>query len=200
VINRRIFLEAAAAATLPAVVNARAPRNSVQTERPSTPALHTFLNDARFASSRAAGERLRAAHVTVHTLTEGDVTRFWRENIGPVWREHPVTVAGLTARPALFCLEQMALGCGLRVVFHAEHVVHAAGRTEHWVLRAAAPTAITARDLALAGVLWPVRIAQSIADFPASAAGERFGRSDAALDPALPPGAQLLTSWIIAAA
>jgi hypothetical protein len=30
--------------------------------------------------------------------------------------------------------------------------------------------------------------------------GERYGRSDAALSPTLPPGSQLLTSWIIAAA
>ena len=109
-------------------------------------------------------------------------------------------MAGLTARPALFCLEQFALGCGLRVVFHGEHVVHRQGRTEHRLLRGAEAAGVSARELDLAGPLWPARIAAAIASHAGQARGERFGPSDAALSPALPTGAQLLTSWIIAAA
>ncbi|HEX3837265.1 MAG TPA: hypothetical protein VHW25_09925 [Steroidobacteraceae bacterium] len=198
-INRRIFLEAAAASALPAIAGAQPAPHSWRSEVPARPAVHTFLSDARFAPSRTAAERLRAANVAVHTLGDGDVTQVWRERIGPAWREHPVTIAGLTARPALFCMEQLALGCGLRVVFHAEHVVHAAARTEHRVLRGAAAAGIATRDLSLAGLLWPAHIAQVVAGYSSHAARDRYGRSEAALDPFLPPDAQLLTSWIIAA-
>jgi hypothetical protein len=161
--------------------------------------VHTFLSDERYAPSRTAGERLRAAGVQVHAIPDGDVTQVWLRRIGPVWREHPVTIAGLTARAALFCFEQLALGCGLRVVFHAEHVVHDEGRTEHRLLRGAPAADIATRDLSLAGLLWPARIAQVIATYASDAGRERFGRSAAGLHPTLPPGAHLLTSWIIAA-
>jgi hypothetical protein len=110
-----------------------------------------------------------------------------------------VPLAGLTARPALFCLEQLARGCGLRVVFHAEHVLHAQGRTEHRLLRGAPAAGISAADLSLAGPLWPSQIAQVIASYSTPTGRERFGLSEAGLHPTLPRGAQLLTSWIIAA-
>jgi hypothetical protein len=203
VINRRIFLEAAAASALPAIASARPHVAGGQAPLPSCTAIHSFLIDARHAPSRTAGERLRAAGTDVHTLSDGDVTQVWLRHIAPAWRERPVTIAGLTARPALFCLEQLALGSGLRVVFHAEHVVHDEGRTEHRLLRGAAAAGIAPHDLALAGLLWPSRVAQAIvtrASQQSHAVRERLGRSEAALDPPLPPRAQLLTSWIIAAA
>jgi hypothetical protein len=199
VINRRIFLEAAAASALPAIAIARPGIAAKHTDAAARIAIHTFLRDARYAPSRTAGDRLRAAGVAVHALPDGDATQVWLRRIGPAWREHPVTIAGLTARPALFCFEQLARGCGLRVVFHAEHVVHEEGRTEHRLLRGAPAAGISARDLSLAGLLWPARIAQVIATYPSDAGRERCGLTEAGLHPTLPPGAQLLTSWIIAA-
>ncbi len=199
VINRRIFLEAAAASALPAIVSARANDAGSPSAVRTRGAVHTVLIDERYAPSRTVGGRLRAAGADVHPVPDGDLTQVWLRHIGPAWRQHPVTVAGLTARPALFCLEQLALSCGLRVVFHAEHVVHEQGRTEHHLLRGAPAAGLSALDLSLAGVLWPSRIAQVIAAYSSPAVPERFGRSEAALHPTLPPGAQLLTSWVIAA-
>ena len=161
--------------------------------------VHTVLIDERYGPSRMAAGRLHAMGAEVHTIPDGDVTQIWLQRIGPAWRQHPVTIAGLTARPALFCLEQLARGCGLRVVFHAEHVLQAQGRTGHRLLRGAQLTGITARDLSLAGSLWPLRIAQYFATYSSHDVRERFGLSEAALHPALPSGAHLLTSWIIAA-
>jgi hypothetical protein len=198
VINRRIFLEAAAASALPIVI-AKANVAAAHSAVPARVAVHTFLSDERYAPSRAVGDRLRAAGVDVHAIPDGDLTQVWLLHIGPAWREHPITIAGLTARPALFCLEQLALGCGLRVVFHAEHVVHDEGRTEHRLLRGAPAAGISARDLSLAGMLWPARIVQAIATYAGEDGRERFGRSEAGLHPTLPADAQLLTSWIIAA-
>jgi hypothetical protein len=199
VINRRIFLEAAVASALPALASAGPKGTAGQSEEPARATVDIVLVDARHAPSRMAADRLRAAGTEVHTIPDGDVTQIWLQRIGPAWRQHPITIAGLTARPALFCLEQLARGCGLRVVFHAEHVLHAQGRTGHRLLRGAQLTGITARDLSLAGSQWPLRIAHYFATYSSHTVGERFGLSEAALHPALPPGAQLLTSWIIVA-
>jgi hypothetical protein len=198
-INRREFLEVAAVSALPAIAGARQHVDDRLTSA-SRRALPTVLIDERHAQSRTVGARLTVAGATVHAIPEGDVTQVWLDHIGPAWRHRPLTVAGLTARPALFCLEQFALGRGLRVVFHGEHVVHRQGRTEHRLSRGAEAAGVSARDLDLAGPLWPARIAEAIATHAGRAGGERFGPSDAALSPALPTGAQLLTSWIIAAA
>jgi hypothetical protein len=199
VINRRIFLEAAAASALPAIASARTNDAAGQSTAPASGAVHTVLIDERHAPARMFGDRLRATGFGIHAIPDGDLTQVWLQHIGPAWRQNPVTVAGLTARPALFCLEQLALGCGLRVVFHAEHVVHEQGRTEHHLLRGAPASGFSTLDLSLAGVLWPARIAQVIARYSGPAVRQRFGRSEAGLHPTLPPGAQLLTSWIIAA-
>jgi hypothetical protein len=198
-INRREFLEAAAISALPAIAGARQ-RVDDRLTRASRPALPTVLIDERYAQARTVGARFTVAGAGVRALCDGDVTRVWLDHIGPAWRHQPLTVAGLTGRPALFCLEQFALGCGLRVVFHGEHIVHRQGRTEHKLLRGAAAAGVSARDLDLTGPLWPARIAEAIAAHAGQAGDERFGRSDAALSPAVPAAAQLLTSWIIAAA
>jgi len=199
VINRRIFLEAAAASALPAIASARPNDAPRQTEVAARGALHTCLIDERYAPSRTVGEWLRAAGIGVHAIPDGDVTQAWMNHVGPAWQRAPVPIAGLTALPALFCLEQVARGCGLRVVFQTEHVVHEQGRTEHRLLRGAPAAGISTVDLSLAGLLWPSRIAQVMATYSSHAGRERFGLSEAGLGPTLPPGAQLLTSWIIAA-
>jgi hypothetical protein len=196
--NRREILRAAAVSpALPLVTGTTSAVGAALTTRI---ALYAVLIDERYSVSRTVGARLSGRGATVHAIPEGDVTQIWLQNIGPAWRREPVAVAGLTARPALFCLEQLALSSGLRVVFHAEHVVHPEAPTEHSILRGAEAADLSARDLRRAGPLWPARLADAIATHRESLLQRRVGPSDAALDPALPTGAYLLTSWIIAAA
>ena len=211
--SRREFLEAAAlTAALPAIAGtplAHAAIQAVPAASASTAAplgaatqhcFHHVLFDARYSQAMSAATRLDRAGTSVHALSDGDITQVWLDHIGPAWQRGPAVVAGVTARPALFCLEQFALSSGLRVVFHAEHVVHANGRTEHSLLRGADRIGLTAADLTRAGQQWSARIADALATYRSQVDAPRFGRSDAALEPALPPEAQLLTSWIIAAA
>ena len=199
-INRREFLEAAAVSALPAIAGASQRKGGSQENTRRSAALPTVLIDERYREARSVGARLAARGAPLLALPDGDITQVWLNHIGPAWREQPLTLAGLTARPALFCLEQFAVSCGLRVVFHAEHFVHREGRTEHRLLRGADAARLSARDLNLAGWLWPARIAEAIATHSNPAGRGRFGLSDAALSPTSRPGAQLLTSWIIAAA
>jgi hypothetical protein len=166
----------------------------------SGPGFDFVLFDERFPQVHRITTRISRAGAAVHPLADGDVTQVWLSQIGPAWLRGPAVVAGLTARPALFCLEQLALSSGLRVVFHAEHVVHPNGRTEHSLLRGAESLGLSAEDLKQAGRHWPARIVDALAAWRPQAPRPRFGRSTAALEPALPPHGQLLTSWIIAAA
>ena len=198
--NRREFIQAAAITALPVVVGANQVADRAQTNAPTHIDVHAVVIDERHPEARAVGARLAAGGATVHAVPDGDITQVWLRHIDPAWRLQPVAVAGLTARPALFCLEQLALSCGLRVVFHGEHVVHTEGRTEHRLLRGAEAAGLSRRDLSRAGPLWPSLIADAMATHRGRKSRARFGPSSAALAPSLPDGAQLLTSWIIAAA
>jgi len=199
-VNRREFLEAAAVSALPSMAGASQRRGGPKEDPRHPGAVDRVLIDERYRESRSVGARLAARGTSLHALPDGDVTQVWLRFIGPAWKDRPVAVAGLTARPALFCLEQLAVTRGLRVVFHAEHVVHREGRTEHRLLRGSDAAAISVRELNLAGWLWPARIAEALAAYPAQSSRERCGLSESALNPTLPAGTQLLTSWIIATA
>jgi hypothetical protein len=201
--SRREFLEGAAAlSALPAIAGSPLSVAATATTGTAGAGAHfqLVLFDSRYAQARSAATRINRAGMPVHALADGDITQVWLDQIGPAWQRGPAVIAGLTARPALFCLEQFALSSGLRVVFHAEHIVHADGRTEHSLRRGAEGLRLSASDLDRAGPHWHSRIADALAAYQPQAQRPRYTRSDAALEPTLPPQAQLLTSWIIAAA
>jgi hypothetical protein len=196
--NRREFLQAAAIAALPLAAGAAG------VERPMryrSPTFRTVLVDERHEETRSFAARMASSREPVRAIPDGDITEIWLREIRPAWQRYPAPVAGLTERPALFCLEQLALASGLRVILHAEHTVHPGGEVEHSVLRggvAGTVRYLSARDLMRAGPQWPGVVAHAVS-FPLMLVEPgRPGLSSAALAPALPPGAKLLTSWIIA--
>ena len=189
-INRRELLNAAAVLAVPSLAAAQ----SLDTR-----AISRVLIDERHAPARALGIRLAATGRAVYRLAAGDLTSVWIGELEPVWRDHPVPLAGLTESSTLFCLEELTLRNGGRVVFHAEHVEFANGELEHAVLRGADPF-LCARELRRAGRDWPRVLAQLLSAYPESLARARPGRSVAGLAAELPPGAQLLSSWILAPA
>jgi len=73
------------------------------------------LYDARHASARAYARALRGRTSVAHEM-HGDPTAAWLELLDPLWRGGPATVAGMTSPSALFCIEQMAHGHGMRVL------------------------------------------------------------------------------------
>jgi hypothetical protein len=197
--NRREFLQAATLSGLPTIAGAI---GVVEVSRVQAPLidLHAVVLDGRHEEALALGASLSRAALAVRTLPDGDITQLWLREVGPAWREQPLAIAGLTARPALFCLEQLAWSSGLRVVFHGEHVIHCDGQMEHSLLRGAQQAQLAVRDLERAGALWPARIARAFVSYQQPARRRRPGPSEAALEPPLRSGARLLTSWIIAVA
>ncbi len=184
---------------LPVAVGA--PLRSIA-RRAAVPAtVPTVLIDDRHAEGRAFGSAFAARGALVYALSEGDVTALWRESIGPVWRQAPIVLAGLTRPPALFCLEQLGWALGRRVVFYAEHLVSVSRAVRHQFIRttSAGPTANTV-EWSNCSQPWPSQLASLVARHAAVAKGPRPAPTGVDLAPSLPADAQLLTSWIISPA
>jgi hypothetical protein len=189
VTTRRKFLESAAvvsaAPLAPAVVLGDG------TQRASAIGA---VYDARYREGRAFGLRAGQLGVPVRGI-EGDITDLWQDEVRGRWQSASVAIAGLTERPALFMLEQLAWEFGLRVVYQAEHEPNGPGSTIHRVVRSGRPG--LSRYLDAAGAAWPDVLADQMlirAEQVASGDGTPSGAAMAAFlnEPTK------LYSWIIA--
>lgn len=189
--NRREFIQAAAAAAAAAPAAAGMAHASGAGAAPAD--IGAVVVDRRFEAARLLGAHMADRGRTVLEI-EADVTELWTAHVKPLWSGRPVAVAGLTGRQALFCLEQLAWERGLRVVFHAEHMIAEDGSISHELLAGAGRPG--AAEFAAGGEAWTAVFAQLlhgefVADRPA-------GPSPAGLAPAQERGSETLASWIIA--
>ena len=191
--NRREFLQIGVAATaLPFATHARAATLGLGAESADVVPLYKALYDVRFPDSVAFARRIEHHGIRVHAI-EGDMTRFWYDELYHIWRNGPAAIAGLTAHGPLFCLERLAWDQGMRVVFRGEHR-YADERIEHSI---AGPVALL-RDTAGLGLLepWPACLADAVAHCPS-------GRAELAQAPrshsrAATVAGESLYSWVIA--
>lgn len=186
--TRRAFMQIAAAAVAPGALGVRP-----AAAHGSAP--HWVLFEESMAPARLFAQSMASRGIATLALREGDLTRAWLHTLRPGWQRGDTCLAGLTLPASLFCLEQLAFEHGRRVIFHAEHVLLPGERVTHQLHRTAFPLEGAALDQA--GARWPLRLAGELST-PRAAPGPRPGPSLAALEPALPPGARLLASWIIA--
>jgi hypothetical protein len=157
--------------------------------------LYKVLYDVRFADSVAFARRAETRGVATHAI-EGDMTRFWYDDLYHRWRREPAAIAGLTAHGPLFCLERLAWDQGMRVVFRAEHSA-AADCLEH---RVAGPVAMLAdARRAVGDGAWATRLADVVMTCPSGRAeiGELATRGPSGL---APRDGDALFSWVIAPA
>lgn len=189
--SRREILKAGlAASALPLAAGALAAPN----ERREAVALYKVLYDTRFPESVAFATRAAEHGHTVHAM-QGDMTRFWYDDLYHRWRQEPAAIAGLTAHGPLFCLEQLARDQRMRVVFRAEHAVSASGCVAHAVEGPAALVERTAETAVGRG--W----AEAMADIAVECPRRQAQRSAARVETAIAasrPTAQKLYSWVIA--
>jgi hypothetical protein len=193
--SRREFLQIGITATAwplaPAAVRAAGEISSA-----SLP-LHKVIFDRRFPASNEFAARAQSLGLAVHGI-DGDMTRFWYDELYHEWRKRPAAIAGLTAHGPMFCFEQLARDQGMRVVFRAEHRLGAAG-VEHTLT---GPLAMLNESTVLNG---PGHWARCMADVVAHCSRGRAEISSGfAVSPnaelELKPGTDALYSWIIAAA
>ena len=105
-----IQLLSAALAATPAIAVAATPAVS----RRDT-AVHRVLVDLRFPESRAFAEPFAQRGVKVAAF-KGDLTEVWLHDLGPLWKAGPAAITGVTGPDALFVLEHLARGAGLKVL------------------------------------------------------------------------------------
>jgi hypothetical protein len=196
--RREVLQIGFAAAVAPLVAHATRATSLIGAERPGSLPLYKALYDVRFADSVAFARRIEALGVPVHAI-EGDMTRFWYDDLYHRWRQNgPVAIAGLTTHGALFCLERLAWDQRMRVVFRAAHSLDAAGCVAHDftgpspMLRVAK----TANDSA-----WGAQMADVVTQCPRGRAQIVAG-SAATVRPlaAAWPDRETLFSWVIAPA
>lgn len=184
--NRREFLQTAAALSAAPLASRAAFAD------PRTPlALNAVIYDSRHGAARDFGARA-ARHGAPVRAIEGDITDLWQRELLSAWKTSPIVVAGLTERPALFLLEQLAWEHGLRVVFEAEH--DPAPRAAHRVVRAA--DTHLAAELRAAESAWPLALADALLQGRAAPSRHR-GPTDAAMAAYIGEPTKLY-SWIIA--
>jgi len=199
--NRREFLQIGiAASTLPlATQAARAAGVTVADPiaDPEVVPLYKVVYDLRFADSVAFARRVESLGVAVQAI-EGDMTRFWFDDLHHRWQRGRVAIAGLTAHGPLFCLERLAWDQGMRVVFRAEHNFKTAGCVEHAL---SGPVAmLRATGNLSAGERWGERIADVVVRCPSGRSEIASAQASTAMNRAIAPDSESLFSWVIAPA
>jgi hypothetical protein len=190
--SRRHFLQAAAVASL-VPFTARASLAATQAAGSIWPWL--VVTERRSAAAAAFGAEAGRWGIPVRAI-DGDVTALWYDELHALWHARPVPIAGLTARPALFCLERLAWDHGMRVVYHAEHTRRADNTFAH-VARMPVPGLNTA-ELAAQGDFWSEHVARVLVRLAATSAVAR-GPSTACTAPARDDTATVF-SWMISPA
>lgn len=160
---------------------------------PTVP-LYKVLYDTRFPASVAFARRAAAGGLVAQAI-EGDMTRFWYEDLYHRWQRGPAAIAGLTAHGALFCLERLAWDQRMRVVFRGEHSLESAGCVTH---RFEGPAALlpTAKRAATES-FWAEALADVVAACPRDRAQRQQIRALTA-HAETPPVTEALFSWVIA--
>jgi hypothetical protein len=158
------------------------------------------IYDNRFTAGAAFARRIAGFGVQVQPI-EGDMTRFWYDDLYHRWKAGPVAIAGLTTHGPMFCFEQLARDQGMRVVFRAEHKFGVAGGVEHEL---SGPLSMLQAGMALNGddPQWAACIADVIAGCPRGRAEISSAAAASCMGPgdSTPPDFESLYSWVIAPA
>jgi len=195
--NRREFLQIGlAASALPLAVAAASAAVAPGGAAAHSVPLYKVLYDTRFGASVEFARRAAGQGLVVQAM-DGDMTRFWYDDLYHRWRQGPAAIAGLTAYGALFCLERLAWDQRMRVVFRAEHSLGDAGCVAH---RFEGPAALlSAAAQATAGPGWAAAMADVVARCPQGRV-ERKTASAVTTLAATSPSSEPLFSWVIARA
>jgi len=195
--NRRAFIQGSAAASSAAVLAASlgAWPAGASAAASSRIDFYKVVFDREHPAALAFGQAARNSGLAAQAIGR-DVTALWYDDLSYRWRQGPAAIAGMTPARVANCLQVLAQGSGLRMVFRAEHVASGDGRLVH---RVTGPRAVLDRARLLdESADWPRGVAGLVRDCPA----DFSGKSSLALNSPSASGAtsrQPLVSWVIAA-
>jgi hypothetical protein len=108
--NRREFLQAGMVASLLPLLSSKA----LSAAAPR--AFDLFVFDQRFPQARDFAQQAREARLDCVAI-EGDITHLYFHDLSLRWNRGPTTIAGLSTKASLFCLEMLARDRGMRLVY-----------------------------------------------------------------------------------
>lgn len=195
--SRREFLQIGITAlALPVAGHAAfSPAISALAAEAARATFYRVVFDARYPASRAFASEAKMLGLPIRGVN-GDITDLWFNDLDLRWKQGPTSIAGLTTKESLFCLDLLARDRGMRVVFRADHRFLPGGGLEH---RFSGPQhvlryAVTLRD---GGADWGSRAAGLVTRF----SGKRSPSAGATI---VAPQAKRgndpehLVSWVIA--
>jgi hypothetical protein len=111
--NRREFLQAGIGVSLLPLLSSKA----LSAAAPGV--FDLFVFDQRFPQARDFARRAREAGVD-RAAIEGDITHLYFHDLSMRWNRGPTTIAGLSRKASLFCLEMLARDRGMRLIYMAD--------------------------------------------------------------------------------
>jgi len=111
--NRREFLQAGIAVSLLPLLS----RKGFSTAVPR--AFDMVLFDQRFPQARDFALQAREAGLDCVAI-QGDITDVYFHDLSLRWNRGPTTIAGLSTKASLFCLEMLARDRGMRLAYFAD--------------------------------------------------------------------------------
>ena len=173
--NRRMFLQSGAAVSAIAM-NGAIVRSANALSGRSHVTLVRAIYDDRYAEGRRFAAAVGAHGVATRALDEGDITRFWYDELDAIWRHEPVAVAGFTQYGPMFVTERFAAERGMDLALRVEHRSDGNGTLAH-VVTGPGETVALAADIANAGSDWPGLMATLVC----CASGDRSPRETCTL-------------------
>jgi hypothetical protein len=128
--NRREFLQTGAAVSAIAA-NGGIVRSAGAVGGAPPVALARAVYDDRYAEGRRFAAVVGAQGVATRALDDGDITRFWYDELEPLLRREAVAISGFTQFGPMFVVERLAAERGLRSVLHVEHRISTDGMVSH---------------------------------------------------------------------
>lgn len=111
--NRRGFLQAGIAVSFLPVLS----RSTLAASAPIV--FDQVVFDQRFAVARDFARRAQQAGLKCAVI-QGDITDLYFHNLALRWKSGTTTIAGITTKGSLFCLEMLARDRGMRLVYSAD--------------------------------------------------------------------------------
>lgn len=118
--NRREFLRTGAAVSAIAA-NGMLPGGADAIGAALAAKLGRALYDDRYAEGRRFAAVLGAQGVPTRALHDGDITRFWYDELEPLWQCETVAIAGFTQFGPMFVVERLAAERGMHALLRVEH-------------------------------------------------------------------------------
>jgi hypothetical protein len=191
-VNRRTVLKVGATSLSGALLNLPVLRGNAAPERTHS-AFQRAVFDDRFAECQAFATEFESAAVGTSAI-RGDVAGLWYDDLRVHLSKNRTPVAGLTDRPALFCLEELARDVGMHGIFRVDHIIDQNGHTQHSAVGTASLVAV-ARKLAPEAVFGRA-IAVLLSQFDISE--PRDTSAQKRTGPISPHNKPALVSWLIA--